>query len=165
MGKRIDVDAVARVIGTMYPFPFDQPCRGRERRRLGDAGGLTQFGVNLLRLPPGTWSSQRHWHTAEDEFVYVLLGEVVLVTGDGEERLQSGDAAAFKAGDSSGHCLQNRSNQEVLLLEIGSRVASDNTYYSDIDMVAPAGEQPAHYTHRDGTPYKDIRWRGPEDQP
>jgi uncharacterized cupin superfamily protein len=163
MGKRLDVGAIAPVIGTLYPTPFDQPCRRRERRKLGDAGGLTQFGVNLLRLPPGTWSSQRHWHTASDEFVYVLLGEVVLVTDDGEEVLRAWDAAAFKAGDSDGHCLQNRSTHEVLALEIGSRVARDAGYYSDIDMVAPAGGQPAIYSRRDGTPYEDIRRRGPED--
>lgn len=163
MGKRIDVSVIAPVIGTFYPTPFDQPCRSRERRKLGDAGGLTQFGVNLLRLPPGARSSQRHWHTASDEFVYVLLGEVVLVTDDGEELLHAGDAAAFKAGDPDGHCLQNRSTHEVVALEIGSRVASDTAYYSDIDMVAPAGGQPAIYTHRDGSPYRDIRRRGPED--
>jgi uncharacterized cupin superfamily protein len=163
MGKRIDVGAIAPVIGTAYPTPFDQPCRRRERRRLGDAGGLTQFGVNLLKLPPGAWSSQRHWHTASDEFVYVLLGEVVLVTDDCEELLRAGDAAAFKAGDTDGHCLQNRSAHDVLALEIGSRVARDAGYYSDIDVVAPAGGQPAIYTRRDGTPYEDIRRRGPED--
>jgi uncharacterized cupin superfamily protein len=163
MGKRIDIGAIAPVIGTLYPAPFDQPCRRRERRKLGDAGGLTQFGVNVLKLPPGAWSSQRHWHTASDEFVYVLIGEVVLVTDDGEELLRAGDAAAFKAGDADGHCLQNRSTHEVLALEIGSRVARDAGYYSDIDMVAPVDGQPAVYTRRDGTPYKDIRRRGPED--
>ena len=163
MGKRIDVNTIVPVIGTLYPTPFDQPCRTRERRKLGDAGGLTQFGVNLLWLPPGAWSSQRHWHTASDEFVYVLLGEVVLVTDEGEELLHAGDAAAFKAGDDNGHCLQNRSNHEALALEIGSRVASDAGYYSDIDMVTPAGGEPAIYTRRDGTPYRDIRRRGPRD--
>ena len=80
MSKRIDPAAVPPVIGTLYPPPFDQPCRNRERRRLGDAAGLTQFGVNLLRLAPGVWSSQRHWHSHEDEFVYVVAGEVTLVT-------------------------------------------------------------------------------------
>jgi uncharacterized cupin superfamily protein len=80
MGKRIDITALKPVIGTTYPPPFDEPCRARERTRLGDAAGLTQYGVNLLRLPPGAWSSQRHWHAKEDEFVYVLSGEVVLVS-------------------------------------------------------------------------------------
>ena len=77
MGKRIDITALKPVIGTLYPPPFDEPCRARERTRLGDAAGLTQYGVNLLRLPPSAWSSQRHWHAKEDEFVYVLSGEVV----------------------------------------------------------------------------------------
>ncbi len=80
MKKRIDIAALAPVVGTLYPPPFDEPCRARARTRLGDPAGLTQFGVNLLRLPPGAWSSQRHWHTASDEFVYVLSGEIVLVT-------------------------------------------------------------------------------------
>ncbi len=162
MTKRIDVAAIAPVIGTLYPPPFDQPCRSRERRKLGDAAGLTQFGVNLLRLPPGAWSSQRHWHTASEEFVYVVSGEVVLVSDGGEELLRAGDAAGFKAGDPNGHCLQNRSGSDACVLEVGTRVADDVGYYSEIDMVAPAGGQPAAYTHRDGSPYDDIRRRGPE---
>ena len=162
MTKRIDPATLTPVIGTMYPPPFDEPCRARVRTRLGDAAGLTQYGVNLLRLPPGAWSSQRHWHTAEDAFVNVLSGEVVLVTDAGEEILRPGDAAGFKAGDKDGHCLQNRSAADAELLEIGSRIAENAGYYSDIDMVAPAGGKPAVYTHRDGTPYTDIRRRGPD---
>jgi uncharacterized cupin superfamily protein len=161
MGKRIDVMSVASVIGTLYPPPFDQPCRLRERRKLGDQAGLTQFGVNLLRLVPGAWSSQRHWHTGSDEFVYVISGEVVLVSDDGEEVLRAGDAAGFRAGDTDGHCLQNRSNHDACILEIGTRSATDIGNYSDIDMVAPAGEHPATYTRRNGTPYEDIKRRGP----
>jgi uncharacterized cupin superfamily protein len=162
MAKRIDPNTLPATIGTLYPPPFDRPCRGRERTRLGDAAGLTQFGVNLLRLPPGTWSSQRHWHTGEDEFVYVVAGEVVLVTDDGEETLGAGDAAGFAAGDGNGHCLQNRSARDAVVLEIGSRMADSVGHYSDIDMMAPAGGKPAIYTRRDGTPYADIRRRGPE---
>jgi uncharacterized cupin superfamily protein len=112
-------------------------------------------------LPPGAWSSQRHWHTREDEFVYVLSGEVVLVTDGGEEVLRAGDSAGFRAGDTSGHCLQNRSTADVRVLEIGTRVPGDSAFYSDIDMVAPAGGQPALYTRRDGTPYPDVGRRGP----
>jgi uncharacterized cupin superfamily protein len=163
MGKRIDAGEIAPVVGTLYPSPFDRPCRTRERRKLGDAAGLTQFGVNLLRLPPGAWSSQRHWHTDSDELVYVLSGEVVLVTDGSEERLTAGDAAGFKAGDGNGHCLQNRSDREAQVLEIGSRVASDSTCYCDIDMIAPRAGKPAIYAHRDGTPYEGIRRRGPEE--
>jgi uncharacterized cupin superfamily protein len=162
MTKRIDPALLKPVIGTMYPSPFDVPCRAKERRRLGDAAGLTQFGVNLLRLAPGAWSSQRHWHTEGDEFVYVLAGEVALVTDAGEETLRAGDAAGFKGGDRDGHCLRNKSGADVLVLEIGSRLAGDAGEYSDIDMLAPAGGKPAIYIRRDGTPYDDIRRRGPE---
>ena len=162
MKKRIDIAALTPITGTLYPPPFDEPCRARERTRLGDPAGLTQFGVNLLRLPPGAWSSQRHWHTSEDEFVYVLSGEVVLVTDGGEEVLRVGDAAGFPAGDTNGHCLQNRSDHDAEVLEIGTRIPDDAGHYSEIDMLAPAGGKPAIYTHRDGTPYPDIRRRGPD---
>jgi uncharacterized cupin superfamily protein len=113
-------------------------------------------------LPPGAWSSQRHWHTGGDEFIYVLSGEVTLVTDDGDEVLRAGDAAGFKAGDENGHCLQNRSAGEVRVLEIGTRL-SETAYYPDIDMVAHAGAggKPAPYTRRDGTPYPDLGRRGP----
>jgi uncharacterized cupin superfamily protein len=146
MNKRIDIAALTPVVGTLYPPPFDLPCRARQRTKLGDAAGLTQFGVNLLRLPQGAWSSQRHWHTGGDEFVYVLSGEVVLVTDGGEEVLRAGDAAGFPARDTNGHCLQNRSDRDTEILEVGSRVSADTGYYSDIDMVAPAGGKPAVYT-------------------
>ncbi len=161
MKKRIDVAALQGVVGTLYPPPFDVPCRARERTKLGDPAGLTQFGVNLLRLPPGAWSSQRHWHTAGDEFIYVLAGEIVLVTDEGDEVLRAGDGAGFPAGDTNGHCLQNRSDREAQVLEIGTRAAGDIGHYSDIDMIAPAEGKPAAYTHRDGTPYEGIRRRGP----
>src|SRR5215469_4192010 len=122
MGKKIDIASLKPVVGTLYPAPFDEPCRARERVRLGDAAGLTQYGVNLLRLPPGAWSSQRHWHTKEDEFVYVLSGEVTLVTDSGEEVLRAGDCAGFSANDANGHCLQNRSERAAEVLEVGTRV-------------------------------------------
>jgi uncharacterized cupin superfamily protein len=114
MSKKIDIASIKPVIGTLYPPPLDEPCLSRERTKLGDAAGLTQFGVNLLRLPPGAWSSQRHWQTASDEFVYVLSGEVTLVTDTGSEVLGAGDAAGFRAGDPDGHCLQNRTDDDAL---------------------------------------------------
>ena len=163
MPKRIDIAFLSPIVGTFYPPPFDQPCRARERRRLGDAAGLTQFGINQLRLPPGSWSSQRHWHTGSDEFVYVLAGEVVLVTDQGEEILRAGDAAGFRAGDSNGHHLQNRTSSDAIVLEIGTRIAGDGAFYPDIDLVHAAHEKPAMYTHRDGSPYSDIRRRTPND--
>lgn len=162
MSKRIDPALLTPVMGTLYPSPFDGPCRARRRLKLGDAAGLTQFGINLLTLPPGAWSSQRHWHTEADEFVYVLSGEVTLVTDAGEELLVAGSAAGFKAGERNGHCLQNRSDADAQVLEIGTRVAHDAADYPGIDMVNPPGGKPAVYTHRDGTPYENIRRRGPD---
>lgn len=149
---KIDIQRAPQRIGSAYPAPFDEPCRARHRFKLGDAGGLTQFGVNLQRLPPGAWSSQRHWHSAEDELVYVLEGEVVLVTNDGETTLRAGDCAAFPAGVPDGHHLQNRSQAEVVVLEIGSRRPDEDAVdYPDIDLVIDKGDHV--YKHRDGTPY------------
>jgi uncharacterized cupin superfamily protein len=149
MGKRIDPKATPTSVGSSYPPPYGAVCAARVRNRLGDAAALTDFGVNLLRLPPGTWSSQRHWHTAEDEFVYVLEGEVVLVTDAGEETLRPGDCAGFKAGVEDGHHLQNRSQTDVVLLEVGSRKAEDAGDYPDIDMrFSPHG-----FTRKDGSPF------------
>ncbi|HWE99783.1 MAG TPA: cupin domain-containing protein [Caulobacteraceae bacterium] len=122
--------------GSRYPSPHDAPCAERLRRRLGDAGGLGQFGVNQLTLAPGVWSSQRHWHSHEDEFVYVLSGEVVLVTDADEETLRAGDSAAFPAGEPNGHHLVNRSAAPATLLEVGTRSPDDVTTYSAIDMMA-----------------------------
>ena len=158
MAKRIDPATLQKTVGTFYPPPYDEPCRARERTRLGDPAGLTQFGVNLLRLPPGAWSSQRHWHTGEDEFIHVVSGEVVLVTDAGEEVLRAGDCAGFKANDRDGHHLQNRSGQDAVVLEIGSRVATSAAHYSDIDMMSMPG---GGYIHRDGTPYPKAERRGP----
>ena len=149
MPKRVELNKVPVMVGSGYPAPFDKPCAARARQRLGDSAGLSDFGVNLLRLPPGTWSSQRHWHTAEDEFVFVVEGEVVLITDSGEETLRAGDSAGFKAGVKDGHHLQNRSTRDAFVLEVGSRKEQDAGEYSDIDMrFLPAG-----YAHKDGTPY------------
>jgi uncharacterized cupin superfamily protein len=163
MSKRIESATIKPVVGTLYPPPHHLPCRARARAKLGDLAGLTQFGVNRLRLPPGVWPSQRHWHSREDEFVYVLEGEVVLITDAGEEILHPGDAAGFKAGEPNGHHLQNRGTCDAVLLEIGGRDPACTVEYSDIDMVMPPGGKPAVYVHRDGAPYIDIRRRGPED--
>jgi uncharacterized cupin superfamily protein len=153
MARKIDQDAAPTRFGTAYPPPYDAPCVGRRRWKLGDAAGLTQFGVNLLRLPHGQWSSQRHWHSAEDEMVVVLEGEVVLVTGAGEEVLRAGDCAGFKAGEPDGHHIQNRSGREAVLLEIGSRRAGEDAVdYPDIDLKLDAGARA--YAHKDGTPYE-----------
>jgi uncharacterized cupin superfamily protein len=136
---KIDLSTAPRGSGTRYPAAFAAPCKARTWFRLGDAAGLTQFGVNLLRLAPGVWSSQRHWHALEDEFVHVLEGEVVLVEDEGEHTLHPGDCAGFKAGVRNGHCFQNRSNGDVVLLVVGSRNDGDYGEYSDIDMAFTPG--------------------------
>jgi len=153
--KKIDVQNVPVATGTAYPDPFSEPCRARQNQRLGLAAGLTQFGVNLTRLPPGTWSSQRHFHEKEDEFVYVLEGEGVLVTDAGEETLRPGDCAGFKAGERDGHHLQNRSKADAVVLTIGSRDDADSGEYPDIDMKFTPGRYSGRggYTKKDGTPY------------
>ena len=133
MGK-IDLGAAPKGEGTRYPPPHDAPCRQRKWLRLGDVAGLTQFGVNLVTLAPGVWSSQRHWHELEDEFVHVVEGELVLVTDAGEETLRAGDCAGFKAGVHDGHHFQNRSDKPAVFLAIGTRDPADWGEYSDIDM-------------------------------
>jgi uncharacterized cupin superfamily protein len=147
--KKISIADIPARSGSDYPSPFDAPCRDRVRRALGNAAGLTDFGVNLLQLPPGVWSAQRHWHSKEDEFVWVLEGQVVLVTDAGEETFNAGECVGFKAGDANGHHFQNRSNTPVLLLEIGSRHGDDIVEYPDIDLrwVDPS------YVHNDRRRY------------
>ena len=139
--------------GSGYPKPFDEPCRARERQALGDPLGLTQFGVNLLTLEPGAWSSQRHWHLEEDEFVYVLEGEVALVTDAGEQRLTPGMAAGFPAGHRDGHHVINRSDRPALLLEVGTRTVKEHAEYSDIDMKGEARGGVFVFMHKNGEPY------------
>jgi uncharacterized cupin superfamily protein len=147
--KKIDIEKVPTRIGSMYPEPYDVPCRQRMRRRLGATANLTGFGVNLCRLPPGAWSSQRHWHSREDEFICVLEGELVLVTDAGEEVLRPGDCAAFRAGDGDGHHLQNRSDREAVILEVGTNATDDICEYPDIDLRA----DDSGFVHKDGRRY------------
>lgn len=148
---KIDLSKAPVRKGTGYPAPLNTPCLERHRLKLGDAGGLTDFGINLLTLKPGVWSSQRHWHLKEDEFVYVLSGEVVLVTDAGEEILKAGDCAAFPKNDGNGHHLINRSGQDAQLLEIGTRSGGDTAYYPDVDLLADPAKG---FVHKDGSPYR-----------
>jgi uncharacterized cupin superfamily protein len=154
--RKIDPAQVPVHAGSSYPSPHDAVCRARSALRLGQAAGLTQFGVNLVTLPPGAWSSQRHWHSHEDEFVYVLSGAVVLVTDAGDETLRAGDAAGFKAGDRDGHCLQNRSTAPAQLLVVGSRHDDDHGEYSDIDMQFLPGRYSGQggYRRKDGSSFE-----------
>lgn len=142
-------------VGTDYPAPHDALCARRERRALGDAFGLTQFGVNLLRLPPGQASAQRHWHKNEDEFVFVLRGTVTLVTDAGAQEIGPGKVAGFPAGVPNGHHLVNRTDQDAVLLEIGTRSELEECDYPDIDMLVRAIDGKERYVHRDGTPYDE----------
>jgi uncharacterized cupin superfamily protein len=150
---KIDVANVKVDTFSGYPEPYRQVTLGRERKRLGNAAGLAQFGVNLTTLKPGAASSQRHWHENEDEFVYILQGEVVLVEDDGETVLKPGDAAGWKASVPNGHCLVNRSDRDVVYLEVGTRATSERAHYSDIDMRVERDEKGARYVHKNGVPY------------
>lgn len=139
--------------GSIYPATFQEGFEGRLKRALTAPLGLTQFGVNLTTLQPGARSSLRHWHEAEDEFVYVLEGELVLVTMDGEQRLRVSMAAGFPAGDRNGHCLLNRSDRPATYLEIGTRAKTDDVTYPDVDMRAEKRDGKYVFLHKDGTPY------------
>ena len=146
----LDPATVAPRIGTGYPEPLGTPCAQREKRALGNALGITRYGVNLTRLPPGTWSAQRHWHTQQDEFVYVLEGELVLVTDAGEQVLRPGMAAGFPAGTPDGHHLVNRSDAPAVYLEVGDRQTGDAVHYPDVYLfVAPD----LTFRHKSGEPY------------
>jgi uncharacterized cupin superfamily protein len=148
---KIDISTVPERKGTGYPEPFNAPCAERIRQRLGNAGGLTDFGVNLMRLPPRSWSSQRHWHSHEDEFVFVLDGELVLIEDGGETVLRAGDCAAFPKGTGNGHHMINRSSATAVYLEVGSRAPADMTTCSDIDMKSANAD--GRFVRKDGTPY------------
>jgi len=152
---KLDIAAIPEKNTTSYPEPFRALVKGRFRKALGEAGGLTQFGVNLCRLAPGSASAQRHWHEREDELVYVLDGEVVLVENDGETVLRAGEAAAFKAGTRNGHHLVNRSGRDALILEIGTRDPADRGEYPDIDMKFVVEHGKDRFLHKDGTPYPE----------
>ena len=129
---KIEVETTEARVGSRYAPPHNLPCKDVSYRKLSDGAGLTQFGVNLKRIPPGQWSSQRHWHLLEDEFVWILAGEVVLVTDEGEQVLRAGDCAGFPAGVANGHHLQNRSTTEATVLEMGSRHADETCVYPDV---------------------------------
>ncbi len=150
---KVDIDKIALDTTTGYPPPFDKAVEGRSRKRLARAAGLTQFGVNLCTLKPGAASSQRHWHENEDEFVYVLEGEVVLREDGGETVLKPGDAAGWKAGVPNGHCLINRSNRDAVFIEVGTRAPTERAHYSDIDMMVVRDHREFRYTHKNGEPY------------
>lgn len=150
---KIDIASVPVRTGSIYPEPFQRVVEGREKSALGNAGGLTQFGVNLTRLKPGAVSALRHWHEQEDEFVYILEGEVTLVENEGESILLAGDAAAFKAGIANGHRLVNKSGRDVLYLEIGTRAREERAHYPDDDLALVRDAGGVRFTHKSGESY------------
>jgi uncharacterized cupin superfamily protein len=139
--------------GSGYPEPFRSRVLPREKRALGDAAGLTKIGVNHTTLGPGAASSMRHWHTREDELIYVLAGELVLVTDAGEQPLRAGQCAGFPAGHRDGHQLVNRGTAPAVYLEISNRDGSDVAHYPDVDLCWNAPAAPGAYAHKDGRPY------------
>jgi uncharacterized cupin superfamily protein len=152
---KIDIAKAAVRTTTIYPDEFKHVVRGRERHVLGDVAGLTQFGVNLTTLKPGAASALRHWHEVEDEFVFVVEGEITLIEDDGETLLKRGDAAGFKGGVPNGHHLVNKSNRDAVYLEVGTRAKSDHAHYPDVDMDLVRDEQGKyHITHKSGDPYR-----------
>ena len=147
---KLDLAAIPQVNTTGYPAPYDKDVAGRFVRRLRPGAGLTDLGAAHVVLKPGAWSSQRHWHAEEDELVVILSGEAVLVDDDGETVLRAGDVAAWPKGVRNGHCLQNRSDADCVLIAVSAGdSANDWGEYPDIDLkFAPEG-----YLHKDGTPY------------
>ena len=154
---KIDMATVPPQRIAAYPAKFAAVIAGREKQRLGDAVGLTQFGVNITRIKPNSASSLRHWHEQEDEFIYMLEGELVLHENDGECLLRPGDAAGFKSGSGIGHCLYNRGNRDAVYLEIGTRAASERVHYSDVDMIMERDGSGRRYRTRSGEELADER--------
>jgi len=152
---KIDIAKVPGVTSSGYPEAFRHVAGNRVRQSLGDAAGLTQFGVRMTRLPKGSGTSQRHWHLSEDEFIYVLEGEVTLTTNAGEEILRAGEAAGFPAGVADGHCIANNSDADAVLLEIGTRAPHDIGEYPDIDLRFTRMGKNFVYTNKAGVPYTD----------
>ena len=151
---RIELSQVPIETGTTYPDAFVAAVQGRSRQRVGKAAGLTNFGVNLTTLQPGAQSALRHWHSSQDEFVYVVQGELILVTDEGEQRLQAGDMAGFPAGKANGHHLRNCSGAIAVYLEIGDHSQPDTAEYLDVDLRHDLSEKGAsQFVYKDGRCY------------
>jgi uncharacterized cupin superfamily protein len=146
---KIDLDAIEQVNRTGYPAPFDKDVAGRWYRRLAPAAGLTELGASQVTLKPGAWSSQRHWHNGEDEFLVMLEGEAVLVEDDGRTLLRPGDCAGWPKGNTNGHHLINESDKDCVFVVVDSGTNTGGGY-SDIDLAFTADDR---YVHKDGTPY------------
>ena len=152
---KLDLAAAPVRTACAYPSPYDAHCQGRSKITLGDLGGLSQFGVNLTRLPPGAASAHKHWHKNEDELVYMLEGEAVLVEDDGETVMRAGDVATFKAGVENGHMLVNRSGKDAVFLEVGTRADEEVSTYTDPDVDMQLIKSKGRWTalHKNGESY------------
>ena len=150
---KVDIAKVPTKSGTFYPAQFQAECKGRHKQALGDVVGLTQFGVNITRIDAGQNSALRHWHEQEDEFIFMLEGELVLIENDGETVLKAGDAAGFKAGSGIAHKLVNRTNRDAVYFEVGTRSANERVHYPDVDLELVRDEKGRRYQHRNGEPY------------
>ena len=149
----LDPETVPERRGSIYPEPYRSRMGDRAKRRLGEPCGLTRFGVNLVTLGPGGQSALRHWHTLEDEFVYLLSGEVVLVTDAGEQTLHAGMCAGYSAGNRDAHHFVNRSDRPATYLEIGNRIEGDNAFYPDDDLMWCDDGNATYAAHKDGRRY------------
>jgi uncharacterized cupin superfamily protein len=152
---KIDIAKVPAQNITSYPKEFAPVIAGREKQRIGDAVGLTQFGVNISRIKAGSASALRHWHEQEDEFIYMLEGELVLKENGGETVLKAGDAAGFKAGSGNGHCLINRTGRDAIYLEVGTRAKSERVHYPDVDFMMERDAAGRRFFRKSGEPIKD----------
>ena len=153
---KLDLTQVPVKTGSIYPEPYASMVQGRTSLRLGEGGGLTQFGVNLVTLAPGAMSSLRHWHHNEDEFVWIVEGDCVMVQDAGETVMRAGDCAAFPAGSTDGHHFFNRTDRPARFLVVGTRAAREVGVYSDLDMMVETATGSAHFMYKDGTD-----WNGP----
>jgi len=152
---KIDIAKIPAQQIASYPKEFAPVIAGREKQKIGDAVGLTQFGVNITRIKAGAASALRHWHEQEDEFVYMLEGELVLKENDGETLLKPGDAAGFKSGSGIAHCLINRSTRDAVYLEVGTRAKNERVHYPDVDFMMERDETSRRYFRKTGEPIRD----------
>jgi uncharacterized cupin superfamily protein len=152
---KIEITKVRAQQIASYPREFAQVISGREKQKLGDEVGLTQFGVNITRIKAGSASALRHWHEHEDEFIYIIDGELVLHENDGETVLKAGDAAGFKAGSGVAHCLINRTARDAVYLEVGTRAKSERVHYPDVDFMMERDDNGRRYFRKSGTPIRE----------
>jgi uncharacterized cupin superfamily protein len=152
---KIDISKIPSAPIPSYPAEFAHVISGRTKQKLGDAVGLTQFGVNITRIAANSASALRHWHEQEDEFIYMLEGELILAENEGETVLKPGDCAGFRAGSGIAHCLINRTNRDALYLEVGTRAPSERVHYPDVDFMLERAGSERRYYRKSGEPIRD----------